>query len=148
MQKAVDAAEKTELQMTSMIDVVFLLLIFFICNMDFKEKEGLLRAFLPKEAPGEAKASEEKKDKEDLQDITITLEKGSDNRPVIVVGQVQLPTFRQLRYKLGRLHRTLPDHRVVIDSKGDVPYGHVVQTLNACIQAKYTNVSFASPPES
>jgi len=36
-----------ELEMTPMIDVVFLLLIFFMCTMKFKMDEGLIKANLP-----------------------------------------------------------------------------------------------------
>ena len=41
--------ESCELEMTPMIDVTFLLLIFFICTIKFKTLEGKLSAFLPKD---------------------------------------------------------------------------------------------------
>jgi biopolymer transport protein ExbD len=41
------ADEKHEMQMTPMIDVTFLLLIFFICTIKFKTLEGKLSAYLP-----------------------------------------------------------------------------------------------------
>ena len=41
--------EKREMQMTPMIDVVFLLLIFFMCTLKFKTLEGKLAAYLPKD---------------------------------------------------------------------------------------------------
>lgn len=41
--------EKCELQMTPMIDVTFLLLIFFMCTLKFKVLEGKLGAYLPKD---------------------------------------------------------------------------------------------------
>ena len=37
--------EKCELQMTPMIDVTFLLLIFFMCTLKFKVLEGKLGAY-------------------------------------------------------------------------------------------------------
>jgi len=37
------------MDMTSMIDVTFLLLIFFMCTLKFKTLEGRLSAFLPKD---------------------------------------------------------------------------------------------------
>ena len=58
-----------------------------------------------------------------------------------------LPSFRQLAFKLRRLKAQFPDHRVVIDGHPDVDYGYVVKALNACIDAEYTNISFATPPE-
>ncbi len=41
------AREDCDLEMTPMIDVTFLLLIFFICTIKFKSLEGKLSAFLP-----------------------------------------------------------------------------------------------------
>ena len=43
------ANEKCELEMTPMIDVTFLLLIFFMCTLKFKILEGKLGAYLPKD---------------------------------------------------------------------------------------------------
>lgn len=43
------AEEKSELEMTPMIDVTFLLLIFFMCTLKFKTLEGKLAAYLPKD---------------------------------------------------------------------------------------------------
>ena len=42
--------ERAELDMTPMIDVTFLLLIFFMCTLKFKALEGQLTAYLPKDA--------------------------------------------------------------------------------------------------
>ena len=41
--------EKCELEMTPMIDVTFLLLIFFMCTLKFKVLEGKLGPYLPKD---------------------------------------------------------------------------------------------------
>lgn len=41
-------SEEVELDMTPMIDIVFNLLIFFMCAMKFKTQEGLIEAYLPK----------------------------------------------------------------------------------------------------
>ena len=43
------AAEEVEMEMTPMIDVTFLLLIFFMCTLKFKVLEGKLAAYLPKD---------------------------------------------------------------------------------------------------
>lgn len=60
MGKRADAAsgEKTELDMTSMIDVVFLLLIFFMCATKFKIPEGALSSFLPRDRGNSASSPE------------------------------------------------------------------------------------------
>ncbi len=40
---------ETKIEMTSMIDVTFLLLIFFMCTIKFKILEGKLQTYLPKD---------------------------------------------------------------------------------------------------
>ena len=42
--------DECEMEMTPMIDVVFLLLIFFMCTLRFKTLEGKLAAYLPRDA--------------------------------------------------------------------------------------------------
>ncbi len=50
MKRSTDQArEEHEMDMTPMIDVTFLLLIFFMCTLRFKTLEGKLAAFLPKD---------------------------------------------------------------------------------------------------
>ena len=52
--------------LTSMIDVVFLLLIFFIATMQLPEPEAGLRAYLPKEDPKVEGAAEDVQERPDL----------------------------------------------------------------------------------
>ena len=54
------AEEKSELEMTPMIDVTFLLLIFFMCTIKFKTLEGKLAAYLPKDVGVNASDAEPK----------------------------------------------------------------------------------------
>ena len=49
-----DAQEEVKPDMTPMIDVVFLMIIFFIC-IDFKVLESKLPAYLPKDTKGDAR---------------------------------------------------------------------------------------------
>lgn len=44
-----EASEETKMELTPMIDVTFLLLIFFLCSIKFKILEGKLQTFLPKD---------------------------------------------------------------------------------------------------
>ena len=53
------AEEECELEMTSMIDVTFLLLIFFMCTLKFKTLEGKLAAYLPKDVGVNTSEAEE-----------------------------------------------------------------------------------------
>ena len=44
-----EASEEVKMEMTPMIDVTFLLLIFFLCSIKFKVLEGKLQTYLPKD---------------------------------------------------------------------------------------------------
>jgi hypothetical protein len=54
-----ESAQGGGLSMAPMIDVTFLLLVFFLCSVRFKVLEGKLDTFLPKQGGTEATASEE-----------------------------------------------------------------------------------------
>ena len=43
------ATEEVEMQMTPMIDVTFLLLIFFLCSIKFKLLDGKMQTYLPRD---------------------------------------------------------------------------------------------------
>ena len=156
-QRAVlSAGERVELQMTSMIDVVFLLLIFFIAATKFKDPEAALHAFLPKKQQAAKAAASEKKDDdkiEDLQDINIRVEK-EGRRPKIYMGQAALTSFDQLERALRRVRAGLEKRdegrdkvRVIIDGHEDVYYGFVVDAMNVCIRVGYRDINFTSPKE-
>ena len=59
------ANEESEMEMTPMIDVTFLLLIFFMCTIKFKTLEGKLSAFLPKDV-GVNQSDAEPKEKTEI----------------------------------------------------------------------------------
>lgn len=73
------AQEDCELEMTPMIDVTFLLLIFFICTIKFKTLEGKLSAYLPKDV-GVNQSDAEPKEKTEI--LLKILAEGSKLDPV------------------------------------------------------------------
>jgi len=73
------ASEDCELEMTPMIDVTFLLLIFFICTIKFKTLEGKLSAYLPKDV-GVNQSDAEPKEKTEI--LLKVLAEGSKLDPV------------------------------------------------------------------
>lgn len=140
-----------QLNLTSMIDVIFLLLIFFVVTANFRIEEGVLTATLPRglgQPPPAATLPPQK--------VTITLTSGSDDTLVVIRrGATRYPGFGELREDLDQLrydpdagrHNGLfkPDNPIIIEPAGGVRWQHVVDAFNACLAAKYTNVSFAKP---
>ena len=142
-------AEITDLNLTSMIDVIFQLLIYFVVTASFMIDEGILTAKLPVGAGSPAEQDELPPEK-----ITITLASGEGATSVTIKrGRQEYDNFGQLAQDLDRM-RYDPDigqldgiyeadNPVVIEPTGYVRWQHVVNAFNAAIAAKYTNVSFS-----
>jgi biopolymer transport protein ExbD len=116
MAKTVDQ-EETNLDMTSMIDVVFLLIIFFIL-MPPKEMEGQLQSYLPQDgAPSEPSEPEDPKPKFNI--ALLATKKGTDevatqvifnNRPVCTITSLSIEALDRIyalpaSEKLARLNK-------------------------------------------
>ena len=134
-------SEKIELQMTSMIDCVFLLLIFFVMTMKFPKVEGNLPAHLPREG---RKSSDQK---EQTEEIVIGLEYPNKQLIILVNGANIGNRMDALRTKLFLLRRQIPDARVTVDGAPAVPYEYIVRTLNACAKFGFQKIQFAQPRE-
>jgi biopolymer transport protein ExbD len=137
-----------QLNITSMLDVCFQLLIFFILTTNFAVGEGILPADLP---VGQGKASSAKPPE---QPITITLNAlGDDAVSIQIEGYTATNNFAELFKSLQTLQNspqnpTGPynaDDPVIIKPQPIVAWHHVVNCFNAAVRAKYTNVSFAQP---
>jgi len=132
--------QRIELNMTSMIDCVFLLLIFFVMTMKFPKVEGNLPAHLPREGRSSGKV-------EKTEEIVIGLEYPNKQLIILVNGANIGSRMDALRTKLFLLRRQIPDAKVTIDGAGSVPYDYVVRALNACAKFGFRKVQFAQPRE-
>ena len=142
-----------ELNLTSMIDVIFQLLIYFVVTAGFMIDEGVLAAKLPQGAAGAVSADELPPDKieirltaDDTDDSRVQISRGPRDRAIRYEG------FRELAEDLGRLRYDPQrgegglydaDNPVLIQPSGSVRWQHVVNAFNAALAAGYTNVSFA-----
>lgn len=122
--------------MTPLIDVIFLLMIFFIMTLNFLVPEGVLENRLPDQA--RAATSERQKDWEVVR-IHVARGKG---RPQIYLQEREVADMSDLLLNLQRLPR---DVIVVIEPEPKVAYKHVIGVFNTCVKAKKTNISFTLP---
>ena len=117
------------LNVTSLVDVLFLLLIFFTLTSTFK-RAGELDLRLPKSTTaGRSGAGEN----EPAVDLVLT-EKGT----LMVDGSPT--TFDALLPRLRALHDRQPARQVMIEAEEGVAHGHVVRLLDAVRTAGYTGV--------
>lgn len=131
--------------MTSMIDVVFLLLIFFIVTLQIPPDEGTLQAGVPKAQGVGTKTAPEEDPRTEFEDINVILRyNATQNLVLIACDNQQLHTFDMLFAKLQAKYKYNPKARVIIDCGDTVPYQGLVSALNAAQGAGYRNISFAN----
>ena len=144
MAKRKNHAEETkaELSMTPMIDVVFLLLIFFMCATKFKTLEGKLVSTLPRDKGLKATTEVLKQ----LEEIRIRLLPEGESGIKIYYGSEPCQDFRDLYHRLQNANRISPEIPIKIDSEKDVRFKYVTLALNQTLKAGFTNIEFAGKP--
>ncbi len=126
------SAELPGFQITPMLDVVFLLLTFFVTTSIYSQWENEIdiqlptadTGVIPDRLPGE---------------IVINLSKDG----VISVNQTVLAPA-ELLDKCQRLVKMFPGHPVVIRSDKGTVYEHLVLVIDTCRKAGIGNISFAT----
>ena len=119
-------------QIAPMIDVVFLLLCFFIASQVFSQWETEIDIKLPtaktgavpNRLPGE---------------IIINIRESG----LVVVNQERLSSS-ELQALLGRIVSLFPHQPVVIRADKGTDYEHIVMVLDSCRQSDIWNISFAT----
>ena len=162
----------TRLSMTPMIDVTFLILIFFMCTLKFKTLEGKLGAELPKdvgviEAPQElveklvvrievAQPGDKVRRTRDGTIVLYTAEDEAAGRRFEYdasrvlryrVGAKRTGDFDDVRQALQRHFDAVPERRVTIDPREGTSNKDVVQVLDALLDAGFKDVSFMGSAE-
>lgn len=119
-------------QMAPMVDIVFLLLIFFIAAAVYSQWENKLEIQVPTSEsakqrarfPGEAIINIDKDGKFFLNSIEFTPER--------------------LTTVLEQLAKTYPDQPVVIRADKQTPCNYLIQLLDICAKTDIANISFAT----
>jgi biopolymer transport protein ExbD len=146
------------LAMTSMIDVVFLLLIYFLVASDFRMGEEVYRLDLPSRE-GAGHSDPFKLDDEPLRIAVISTGLGPDMYRLRLDGPYPQPAsfdelFQFLTNKQvneftsgggggGALFQ--PHHPVIIQPTRLTRWDHAMEAFNAAARARYTNITFAKP---
>ena len=136
-----------KMEFTPMIDVVFLLLIFFMCTLKFKTLEAKLATYLPTDKGSAPIAADLKPEEKIRVKLSLRGKKCICYLNGRAVGL--LPGSERLVYERVRtLARALPESPAEIDPDPSVPHGFVVNVLDECIRAKVKSVEFtAALPE-
>jgi len=130
MRKFSKREEEAEINMTPMLDIVFIMLIFFIVTATFVKETGL---DVNKPPPDEQDEPEEEEE-------NIFIQIDSANRVFVNLRPVDIGSVRA---NIERLHAENPEGAVLIQPADDAYADTVVQVYDQARQAGVYNVSIA-----
>jgi biopolymer transport protein ExbD len=126
--------ESPELNLTPLIDVVFLLLIFFMVSTTF-DKESRIKIELPQAA------TQDERDKQDrVLDITID----SSGRFYVNQSEVINTELDTLMRAIGKAVKERRDLPVIISADANSPHHAVIKAMDAASQLGFVNMTFSA----
>jgi len=128
--------EEPGLPLTSLIDIIFLLLIFYISISRFQQVESQLSVKIPTAQAGETT-------QRSVGDVIVNV----DGEGRITVNNMGMEP-KELQRRLSRLAEEEPGQSVIIRSDGKADWDSVCRVLDACSMADIWNIKFAVVPES
>lgn len=136
-----------DIMMTPMIDVVFLLLIFFLTTSSFEKIEMLLPSSVT-EASDTAKAGSAAPTAEPLQtevdEIVVLLNTGPQGEPQIVLNDQPLNSLPELIQRLSAIRKVRRDVPVILEPSDEIATLHVIEAYDAIRQIGFSSVFLAT----
>jgi biopolymer transport protein ExbD len=128
-------SSKIELQMTSMIDCVFLLLIFFMVTSSFQKTERELDPAVKMQQPSAGQAAS------DLAPVIVEVVRGAGGDFGYRLGGRQIATREELTRILAQFDNKI-DVRAIVRAGDDAPVDLAMAGIQACKDARFANVSY------
>ncbi|MGJ8655896.1 MAG: ExbD/TolR family protein [Akkermansiaceae bacterium] len=119
-------------QLAPMIDIIFLLLAFFIVTYQMTDNEKVMEISLPAASEGKAKQ------RDNLEKVINIHADGG-----IVIDQKPY-TLDELEAKMGNLVRVNKSQPIRVRGDEKTEYKHIVDVINRCSKAGIWNISFAT----
>lgn len=138
--------DSLELKMTPMIDVVFLLLIFFVWTSSFELPEFDLASAIAEPPAGGSQVSSTRPPPEAFDEIVIRLSMG-DARIMIELNGQLLAGNAELRERLGEILALGVQPPVIIDPSPQITMNDAVRAYDSARLAGADRVLFAAHPE-
>ena len=137
--------QQLEVMMTPMIDVIFLLLIFFLATSSFQLIEQLMPSGVSRLSTPTGNALQPPPDpsQDALEQVSIQLQ-FAEAGAIAKLNGVVLPDLSELKERLQALSRVRPDVPVVIDPEPRVTAKDVITTYDWARQAGLTRVYLAT----
>lgn len=127
---------RNSLNMTPLIDVIFLLMVFFIMTINFNQFDGVLTNQLPR-----LSSTQTKEPSKDYETIRLKIKMVKENSQLKIHLQERVVfNYEDLLLYLNQL----PNDILIIFEPGDnVPYKHVIGVYNTCLKSKKDRIVFS-----
>jgi len=141
-----DSGADIDSAMTPMIDVVFLLLVFFVWTVSFQLVEQVLQSELSSQIGAEPSLLQEPPPEADFDNVVVKI--GWDGtRANWQINERQLASIDAVQQQLSMIAGIKADAPVILDPTGSVPLGHVIEAYDVSKRAGFAEVSFAIEPD-
>lgn len=142
MRRAQRNLDQAKPELTPMIDVVFLLLVFFVCTIQFKVIEGRLNTELPKDQGSNPGVVEEQL----MEPLELYLAAAPERASgyALRVGPVEVDGVGGLPGRVAAALAADPELRARLHVGDGVVHGQVVEVLDAVLAGGLERVSFAA----
>jgi biopolymer transport protein ExbD len=142
---------RLSLNLTAMIDVVFLLMIYFMVATEFKSGEEIYRLDLPERIASTAQRDPFDLDYEPVRIHVSSIGSADRSYRLRIEGPYEQPgTFEELHEFLDARRMTPetmtglfePDHPIVVVPSRTARWEHAIEAFNAAARARYRNITF------
>jgi biopolymer transport protein ExbD len=134
-----------ELKMTSLIDVVFLLLIFFVWTASFRMVEYVLPSQVSEaDAIGASGNSQQAFNAAaDFPEIVVRV-RWPNSQPAWTINEEPIGSLKEVEQKLVRVFGINREAPVIVHPDQDVPLGHVIDLYDLTRRVGFRTVQFAA----
>lgn len=134
--------ESLEITMTPMIDVVFLLLVFFVWTASFQVVEYLLPSELSS-LPGNQAAVEDPPPEADFENVVVRIH-WIGGQPGWTINDQQADSLDQLHQRLQAIARVKQDAPVILHPDEEVPLGDVIDVFDISRLVGFEKIQFVA----
>ncbi len=142
-----EADNPVAINATAMVDVIFCLCLFFMCSFHFRQLEGKIETWLPKEGGVLSGGSEKKL----IDDIRIVIEWDDRNgtalrrlgsRPPAASDEELISSVLSMADRQRKLNNK--DFPVLLEVARRVPWREVIHVMDLCKKEKLERIEFAA----
>jgi biopolymer transport protein ExbD len=140
-----DRSGELDVKMTPMIDVVFLLLVFFVWTASFHIVEQLLPSNLIATA-GEGSPTDVLPEEVDFERVVVRV-LIADGQPLWLVNDAPHYSLEKVGEILRALSTIKKDAPVILDPDSEIPLGNVIDLYDLARLAGFSKIQFAASEE-